>query len=345
MSAAMDTENINPNSNPNQNDGVKDIDVQEEHQEIDYEDDDPGYQTHDYESSSYQDSIASYAFSIDECLYENGRRYHKYFGTDRNLHPIDETEHERLDLHHEIFVLLLDGELYKAPLDPLKQTKILDIGTGTGVWAFEIACKFPDAEIIATDLSPVARFPWGALANCRFEVDDVEREWLYEDNSFSFIHMRNVSIIDWDYLMGQMFRTTQPGGWVEISDLGGVCYSDNGTLTVDQGASTYIETLSDALARAGRPFQTGASLKGHLEKAGFVNVQVFRYKQPWGPWPSQKTLKQAGALFLMQADTGFEAYALAPLTRILGMGHAEAMQICKGGIMASKNKHAHVYNY
>lgn len=43
--------------------------------------------------------------------------------------------------------------------------------------------------------------------------------------------------------------------------------------------------------------------------------------------------------------TGFEAYALAPLTRILGMGHAEAMQICKGGIMASKNKHAHVYNY
>lgn len=91
---------------------------------------------------------------------------------------------KRLDLHHEIFVLLLDGELYKAPLDPSKQTRILDIGTGTGVWAFEMACKFPDAEIIATDLSPVARFPWGALANCRFEVDDVEREWLYQDVGF-----------------------------------------------------------------------------------------------------------------------------------------------------------------
>ncbi|CCX13050.1 Similar to tRNA1(Val) (adenine(37)-N6)-methyltransferase; acc. no. C6X2D2 [Pyronema omphalodes CBS 100304] len=307
----MDTENTN------ENDKIEDIEAEEEYQEIDYGDDDPGYHTHDYESS-------------------------------------------RLDLHHEIFVLLLDGELYKAPLDPSKQTRILDIGTGTGVWAFEMACKFPDAEIIATDLSPVARFPWGALANCRFEVDDVEREWLYQDfqlysHEKCFHHRLGLSDgpdVSVPFLttlvpinVNFITSTTQPGGWVEISDLGGVCYSDNGTLAVDQGASTYIETLSDALARAGRPFQTGASLKGHLEKAGFVNIQVFRYKQPWGPWSSQKALKQAGALFLMQADTGFEAYALAPLTRILGMGHEEAMQICKGGIMASKNKNAHVYNY
>jgi hypothetical protein len=132
----MDTENTN------ENDEIEDIEVEEEHQEIDYEDDDPGYVRaslyfekrqeliKDVNSihmimnprgwffvqffflpmfclrvmaiqgktdwiindsyGSYQDSIASYAFSIDECLYENGRRYHKYFGTDRNLHPIDE---------------------------------------------------------------------------------------------------------------------------------------------------------------------------------------------------------------------------------------------------------------
>lgn len=44
-------------------------------------------------------------------------------------------------------------------------------------------------------------------------ADDDEQyaDWL--KNSFSFIHMRNVSIIDWDYLMGQMFRYLSSPPW------------------------------------------------------------------------------------------------------------------------------------
>ena len=51
--------------------------------------------------------------------------------------PNDDTEQERLDLYHHIFLLLKNGQLYTAPLD--KPQNVLDIGTGTGIWALDFA--------------------------------------------------------------------------------------------------------------------------------------------------------------------------------------------------------------
>lgn len=48
----------------------------------------------------------------------------------------------------------MGNELYLAPIGE-KAARILDLGTGTGIWAIEMGDKFPDSEIIGTDLSPV----------------------------------------------------------------------------------------------------------------------------------------------------------------------------------------------
>jgi len=69
---------------------------------------------------------------------------------DKNPLPVDETEQKRLDIHHEIMIELLGGELYKAPLK--NPQHILDVGTGTGIWAMEMADAFPEAEVIGFDL-------------------------------------------------------------------------------------------------------------------------------------------------------------------------------------------------
>lgn len=55
---------------------------------------------------------------------------------DKNFHPTDELEQNRMDIHHEIMLELLSGELYKAPLKAPRT--ILDIGTGTGIWAIDM---------------------------------------------------------------------------------------------------------------------------------------------------------------------------------------------------------------
>ena len=44
----------------------------------------------------------------------------------------------RLDIIHHIYLILLDGKLVKAPIDDGIQ-RILEIGTGTGIWAIDAA--------------------------------------------------------------------------------------------------------------------------------------------------------------------------------------------------------------
>ncbi len=52
------------------------------------------------------------------------------------LFPNDEQENNRLDIFHHICLLLLGGKLHLAPIQ--HPQRILDVGTGTGIWAIEM---------------------------------------------------------------------------------------------------------------------------------------------------------------------------------------------------------------
>jgi methylase of polypeptide subunit release factors len=54
-----------------------------------------------------------------------------------------------MDLNHEILVQLLEG--HKAPIGKNPQ-RILDVGTGTGIWAIDMANRYPSAEVLGIDL-------------------------------------------------------------------------------------------------------------------------------------------------------------------------------------------------
>jgi len=62
-------------------------------------------------------------------------------------------EIERLHLQHHMMSVLFGGRLHWAPIDPHPQ-KILDIGTGTGSWAVDIADMYPSAHVGAPKRSP-----------------------------------------------------------------------------------------------------------------------------------------------------------------------------------------------
>lgn len=94
---------------------------------------------------------ASLTSSIERYPIENGRRYHA-FKDGSYIMPNDESELDRLDLSHQMFKITMGDKLYLAPID--NPARILDVGTGTGIWAIEMGDDFPDSEILGTDLSP-----------------------------------------------------------------------------------------------------------------------------------------------------------------------------------------------
>jgi cyclopropane fatty-acyl-phospholipid synthase-like methyltransferase len=72
---------------------------------------------------------------------------------------------------------MLSRRLHLAPIS--SPHRILDVGTGTGIWAIDAADKYPSADVVGTDLSPIQ--PSWVPPNCRFEVDDAERRWIFAD--------------------------------------------------------------------------------------------------------------------------------------------------------------------
>ncbi|KAF8542380.1 S-adenosyl-L-methionine-dependent methyltransferase [Trichophaea hybrida] len=295
----------------------------------------------DYDSIGYATTTESLSSSVNEHIFENGRRYHVYFGPNKNLMPTDEKEQDRLDLNHEILLQLMKGEIILAPLkDP---QRILDCGTGTGIWAIDAADKYPSAEVIGTDLSPIQ--PSWVPPNCKFEVDDIMQTWTFQDNSFDYVHSRNLAqcIEDWDKYMSQIYRVTKPGGYCELGESGGILYSDDNTMHL--GIKLHYDLCREAMETIGRSFPTSSQLRTYLENAGFVDIQIKDFKMPHGPWAKDPLMKKVGAMLMLMGETGFEAYGLAAFTRILGMSKEDATEVFTNGLRGIRNKNFHTYTF
>lgn len=82
-------------------------------------------------------SVASTSItsSVYEHIMQNGRRYHR-FRHGRYPIPNDETEQDREDMLHAMMLEATNGKFFYAPIKTNPQ-KIIDLGTGTGIWAIE----------------------------------------------------------------------------------------------------------------------------------------------------------------------------------------------------------------
>jgi trans-aconitate methyltransferase len=190
------------------------------------------------------------------------------------LLPNDEEEQDRLDLLHHIFLLVLSGKLYDAPVPASSMKRVLDIGTGTGIWAIDFADEHPGVEVVGTDLSPIQ--PTWVPPNAKFYIDDAESDWVYSDaESFDFIHCRTMSgsITDWDRLIQQSYTHLNPGGWLELQEPLALFESDDGSLEKAEDMVKWQELCNDAAAGFKKEIRVGHTLKARMQAAGFVDVQ------------------------------------------------------------------------
>ncbi|KAK1979841.1 methyltransferase domain-containing protein [Colletotrichum cereale] len=242
--------------------------------------------------------------SVYEHNFLNGRRYHKFR---HGIYPIpnDETEQNREDMLHAMMLEVTNGRLYFAPIGENPQ-KIIDLGTGTGIWAIEMGDLFPSAVIHGIDLSPIQ--PVWVPPNVKFLVDDVEDTWL-NGRDFDFVHLRNmVPVLKSPVnLLRNAYEHMSPGGWVELQDVDGQVHCDDGTMPPDWPLVRFTNYLVEAFAKFGTNSHAAVFGRQYLEEAGFVNIQHHTVKLPYGTWPKDKTMRLVGMYYRTACEEFFPA--------------------------------------
>ncbi|KAF4227344.1 hypothetical protein CNMCM8980_002705 [Aspergillus fumigatiaffinis] len=285
--------------------------------------------------ASYTTSITSSAMNY---TYENGRRYHSFHEGEYVL-PNDEQEQDRLDLSHHIYRILLKGELHAAPIK--NPRRVLDIGTGTGIWAIDFADEHPESEVIVPSNLPGTPFLIQSIGqrvnlprippNCRFEIDDFELPWSYSQ-PFDYIHGRELegAIRDHDNLFRQAYENLRPGGWLEMASMDVNSYSDDGTHLKAVNLVEGIKNMHLASKKHGKDMTTACTWKEKMEKAGFINVHEDVYKLPQSPWPKDPKLKELGRYHQVNMFEAVGPYSFALFSRYLGWSRAEIEVLVAG---------------
>ncbi|KAK7427744.1 hypothetical protein QQZ08_005682 [Neonectria magnoliae] len=86
---------------------------------------------------------------------------------------------------YHVQYLLLGGKLDLAPLSRRIDT-VIDIGTGTGIWAIDSADEYPNVSVTGTDVSPIQ--PSWILPNLQFQIDDdCTQKWTFKENSADYV--------------------------------------------------------------------------------------------------------------------------------------------------------------
>ncbi|KAK4160834.1 putative SAM dependent methyltransferase [Cladorrhinum sp. PSN259] len=281
------------------------------------------------DDSTFEDiesSTASLSSSILEYRTIQGRTYHSDRSTNAEYWaPNDENQNDAQDIIHHTLTLLLEGELFRAPLQTDKLSKVLDVGTGTGLWAIDFADKYPHAEVIGTDLSPIQ--PGWVPPNVRFEMEDATQDWTFKENSFDYVHLRYLfgSIHDWDFLFEQAYKVTKPGGWIETFDADAGLFAEDGSVAENSALDTWGKVFRAAGAKFGRtfyPIEENKQVAG-LEKAGFTNLDVHDINVPVNGFPKDPKLKEIGHFGHLSITRDLEGMVLYAFRQVMGWEDAE----------------------
>ncbi|KAL7808474.1 S-adenosyl-L-methionine-dependent methyltransferase [Trichoderma aethiopicum] len=256
--------------------------------------------------------------SVPPSVYEDeiayGRRYH---GFRRGIYPMpnDEVERHREETVHALFLQLMGGHLFYSNIGGHPQ-KIIDIGTGIGIWPIDVADQHPSASVIGTDLSPIQ--PSWVPINVRMFIEDSEEpEWLH-GSEFDLVHFRQMTDVlrDLKGLLTKIYPHVKNGGWVEFHELMTEIRCDDGTMKDDDPLRVFLDTVKDGLRVYGINILAITDIEQILRETGFSNVHCITKKVPISTWPRDKTLRALGVFMKTTINDSLGAMAAKPLAAL-----------------------------
>ncbi|KAI3544998.1 TAM domain methyltransferase [Colletotrichum filicis] len=281
------------------------------------------------EIESIATSSTSISSSILDYRIENGRTYHRY--KDGNM-------------QHEIFLYTIGGRLGQAPScdKEARVGRVLDVGTGTGIWAIDFGELHPESEVYGVDLSPIQ--PEFTPPNVRFEIDDVDEDWTYSQ-PFDYIHSRFMTgaITDWRKFFKSAYDNLNPGGWFEVQDADINPQSDDNTFPKDCALAEYVKLLQEGATKAGCDYVDIPGLSHIMTEVGFTDVSVQMFKWPINPWAKEPRYKKLGLWTQDNFGSALQGLCMALFTRVLEWTREEVEVFLINVRNDVKNTNYHAY--
>lgn len=192
--------------------------------------------------------------------------------------PRHPSEIDRLDVQHYALREAL-GASYVAPVG--RPRRILDVGSGTGQWGYDVAADHPGALVVGLDVE--ASKP-GRPANYQFVRGNLLRGLPFGSDSFGFVHQRLMASsaiprAAWHGVVAELVRVTAPSGWIELVEV----------VVEIQPAGPATRRMIDLTRQVGRSFGLDMeaivrSLGEQLSGAGLEAVEQRDVELPVGEW-------------------------------------------------------------
>ena len=182
------------------------------------------------------------------------------------------------------------------------------IGWFTYLFFSDFADEFPNAEVIGTDISPIQ--PTWVPPNVKFELEDCNQEWSFDENTFDFVNMRHLggSVDDWYALFRNAYRVAKPGGYVESYCSSSHFLSDDGSVKKGSALDQWGIVFREGTKKLGRTFsvyEEDLQRKG-MEAAGFVDIKFKDTLVPIGVWHPDKTQAEIGLWWKIAVESDIE---------------------------------------
>ncbi|CEI69304.1 unnamed protein product [Fusarium venenatum] len=277
-------------------------------------------------------STASLSSSIRDYHMINGRGYHR-----------DEIKTDEIspDLQSHQLLLTFGGKRYFPP-NAETAKRVLDIGTGTGMWAVEFADEHPHSEVFGIDIAAIQ--PAFVPPSCTFEIDDAEKEWTWtKPFDFIFVRLMPGCIAGWDKFTGRCFKNLEPGGWLEVIDPAFPAKSDDGTLKPNSPLHKWDELTAKGAKALGRSFSEAVNHEVRLKRHGFINVTRKAFKWPTNTWPKDPKQKEIGLWALANIERNLESISSFLLRQGLNMSQEEIVVFISQVRAEMRNTKVHAY--
>ncbi|OHW96600.1 methyltransferase domain-containing protein [Colletotrichum incanum] len=253
----------------------------------------------------------------------------------------DITEQFRLDIQHLLWLATWDGRLCMCPKKD-GAARVLDVGTGTGVWAMAYADEHPEAIVTGVDISPIQ--PQVVAPNCFFEIYNVESEWPWRiPHDFIFMRHMNTAFASWSETIEKAFRNLAPGGYIELQDNTFPIMSYEGSMPPNSAIARWSTMLMDSTRLLGRPCDAPSQFKQLLEDAGFEGVVEIKRVWPIGQWAAGRRHFMTGSLCHDTSIAGLEPSTLRLFTSVFGWSVEETKDFCREVEAEIRSQRYHAY--